>query len=49
MTQHALISWCEVTNNILHHQIISYVFMQVVHKRDGSLCVLETGTSPYCF
>jgi len=26
MTQHALISWCEDTNNILQHQIFSTSF-----------------------
>ena len=46
MTQHALISWCEDTKNILHHQIISYVFAQqgaamnfrsrTIHNGDGS-------------
>jgi hypothetical protein len=46
MTQHALISRCEDTKNILQHQIISYVFAQqgtamyfrscTIHNGDGS-------------
>ena len=32
MTQHALISWCEVTKKIFQHQIISNVFNYLVNE-----------------
>ena len=32
MTQHALISWCEVTKKIFQHQILSNVFNYLVNE-----------------
>lgn len=44
MTQHALISWCEVTKKIFQHQIFLIVFQKIVcsllyYKYNLYLCI----------